>query len=407
MVASKYTYQPRSISVISSDALSTFSYNCSNYEVVSKILNTLTSAQQKQSYFKTSFPCGSNQWIVENCAGASSGGIYAPTVCVNCNDACSGCSGEDCHSTSAVAVSPCDNKDITSPNRITVLSLNYGTIAPAPTLSSVQFIVSKTSIQVNAVLSSSGSLYGAVFRSNSSTTASPSSIESIMIQNFVAIVNGNISTITIAGLDAATFYNIYLLTASPIGIQMSFDKVLKSKHVVKTLCCKEIKSSLSLPFIVQGQSVPKIITITIPRPSSSLDVQINLYSLQATVDGDEYLALSDKQLYPSTINLDSTSSSSIYTASLPAMSQAGMYQYSLSFYGDSMHEYSITYLNSRQINIISLDVPPPAPNVTQAIFSNDGSYIIVSYDSSTNKGGLPTLFGCNVLFNFDGISSST
>ena len=203
MVASKYTYLPRSISVISSDALSTFSYNCSNHEVVSKILNTLTSAQQKQSDLKTSFFCDSNQWIVQNCG---SGGAYAPTVCVNCNDACSRCNGLECSSNNAVAVSPCIDEGIASPNRITVLSLNYGTIAPAPTLSSVQFIVSKTSIQVKAVLSSSGSLYGAVFRSNSSTITSPSSLDSIMLQNFVATVNGNISTITMAGLDAATFY---------------------------------------------------------------------------------------------------------------------------------------------------------------------------------------------------------
>jgi len=243
MVTSKYTYRPRSISVISSDNLNTFRFNCSNHEVVSNIVSSMTGTQQKQSYFKSSFSCDNNQWIVENCAYAS-GGSYAPTLCVNCQNGCSVCNDEDCGSYSSLVVSPCIDKGVTSPNRITTLSLSYDTIAPAPTLSSLEYFVSKTSIQVKAILSSSGSLYGAVFRSNSSTISLPSSIDSIMLQNFVATVNGNISTIKMAGLDASTFYNIFLLTLSPIGIQMSFDKVLKSKHVLKTLCCKEIKSSL-------------------------------------------------------------------------------------------------------------------------------------------------------------------
>ena len=403
MVTSKFTYQPRSISVISSDALDTiFSFNCSNHEIVNDILNSLTSMrQQQQSNYKASFSCDNNQWILASC-------LNTPTLCVNCQDACSGCKERDCASYREVVISPCVDRGISLSNQITALSLSYTTIAPAPTISFLEFIVSKTSIQVKAVLSSSGSLYGGFFRSNSSTITSPSSIDSIILQNFVATVSGTIFTITMTGLDAATFYNIYLLSVSPNGIQMSFDTVLKSKQLLKTLCCKELISTLSTKSIVLGLSVPKIITITIPKPSASLKIQINLYAI-LVVDGNKSLALpSEMQLYPSTINLDSTSLSTIYTASLPAMLHPGVYQYSLSLSGAAMNEYSITYLNSQQIHIInSVSVSPPAPNATQAIFSNDGSYIIILYDSETNRGELSTHFSCDILFEFDGISSTS
>jgi hypothetical protein len=358
--------------------------------------------QQQQSNLKASYLCDDNQWIVASCANT-------PTICVNCQDACSGCKEQDdCASYREVVLSPCVDRGISLSNRITALSLSYATISPAPTLSFLEFIVFETIIQVKAVLSSSGSLYCAVFRSNSSTITSPTSIDSIILQNFVATVSGTISTIALTGLDAATFYNVYFLTVSPNGIQMSYDTVLKSKHIFKTLCCKSLISSLSSKSIVLGQSVLKIVTISIPKPSTSLKIQINLYTMLA-VDGNKSLILpSEIQLYPSTINLDSTSISTIYTASLPAMLHPGVYHYSLSLSGDAMNEYRITYLNSQEINIISsVSGSPPAPNVTQAIFSNDGSFIIISYDSDTNRGELPTHFSCDILFKFDDISSST
>jgi hypothetical protein len=93
----------------------------------------------------------------------------------------------------------------------------------------------KNSIMLEVVLSASGTVYGAVYRSNSTVSNSPSSADAVILQNIVGVIRGNITILTIKGLDAATFYNIYLLTVSSAGMKMTLDHVLNSRIDVKNL----------------------------------------------------------------------------------------------------------------------------------------------------------------------------
>jgi hypothetical protein len=70
--------------------------------------------------------------------------------------------------------------------------------------------------------------------------------------------------------------------------------------------------------------------------------------------------------------------------------------------------YNIIYATSNLIHILPLDSEPPVPKLTSARFSNDGSFIIVKLDSSTNRGGnsFTSTFTCSTYFKFKNVDSS-
>ena len=52
--------------------------------------------------------------------------------------------------------------------------------------------------------------------------------------------------------------------------------------------------------------------------------------------------------------------------------------------------------------MLSSFTPPPAPVLKKAIFSDTGGYVVILFDSATNKAGLSSpLWPCNNLFEFE------
>jgi hypothetical protein len=99
-----------------------------------------------------------------------------------------------------------------------------------------------------------------------------------------------------------------------------------------------------------------------------------------------------------------------FTASLPSPA-IGSYSYEVRVMGSSREEYSVLYEEEEQggggaFAVTGSDSPLPAPSLTSAVFSADGSYLTLSFDSLTHSltdragGGTLTVFTCSLVVDF-------
>jgi hypothetical protein len=68
--------------------------------------------------------------------------------------------------------------------------------------------------------------------------------------------------------------------------------------------------------------------------------------------------------------------------------------------------YNISYSNGNQIQILSLNTEPPVPKLQSALFANDGSSIILKFNSPTNRGKSYNSFSCFSYLAFKNVNNS-
>eukprot|EP01035_Chromulina_nebulosa_P037523 gene37523-50657_t len=108
-------------------------------------------------------------------------------------------------------------------------------------------------------------------------------------------------------------------------------------------------------------------------------------------------------LIPSNFLVDSRkSSSSLQSLSSLSNPVVGSYAYTIEIGGSSANEYEVVYLSGQNpvFTVTAANSIQPAPSLKQAVFSDDGSFFTILFDSATNKGATTTLFNCAQLFEF-------
>lgn len=89
---------------------------------------------------------------------------------------------------------------------------------------------------------------------------------------------------------------------------------------------------------------------------------------------------------------------SFYIKASPVLSSEFVIVLQLS--GSSRNEYTSQRI---PITVLNSFTPPPAPMLRGAMFSDSGGYVVILFDSATNKAGLSSgvAWPCSSLFNFD------
>eukprot|EP01034_Spumella_vulgaris_P032633 gene32633-40266_t len=151
--------------------------------------------------------------------------------------------------------------------------------------------------------------------------------------------------------------------------------VLSSVRIVETACCKSLDARLPSINIITGQVVQSFAAITLDSlPSSSLTVLLAIVNVAS--------------------NAAVTSALIVATLS-----------------GASTKEYTVTYGGSvatgQPFTVLSATAAFPAPVLKSAVFTSNGSYIAISFDSKTDQGNTSTVFTCSQLFNFTCAEIST
>lgn len=162
--------------------------------------------------------------------------------------------------------------------------------------------------------------------------------------------------------------------------------------------------STTLSSVSAGKSLVNGLVITLDAlPKKSLTTITAVY----TVTNATFQSASDLTIYPNSFTITSSATARIYYATITASSTAlGSFLPRITLTGLSANEFNVL-LSSRVLTVSESNSPPPVPTISQAQFSDDGTYVIITFDSSTNRGGYTNTFPCSVLLSFIGMNTSS
>ena len=339
-------------------------------------------------------PCDGHNWVSRSCNSA-------PALCVDCKDPCQ-------QSCSPDALNPCNSRYSSCPplvqDMIRVFAVNFLQPFPAPAANISSIIPLRTTITVYVNLAFQGTVYAAAV-----PTLNPSiTRDQVLLQNHQAIskldsAGNNVAMITIAGLNAATQYSVYILTQSVAGALMSTSDMIASRLDVSTLCCRTVYVSMASVSLYQGQGLASAVSISIDtRPDHNITTKLTLRS-QSTSQSTN--------LIPAVVRfLGAGAAAMAATASIgsASTSQPGVFSLSVAVFGPDAALYSVTYSSGSLLTVLSANEAPPTPVLLSVRFSSDGSSLEVSFDSPTNQASMSTsAFPCSSLFAFSGVDSGT
>ena len=343
--------------------------------------------------------CEDKEWLIRNCYGSY------PSVCVDCCDPCTvHCSNErDVNFLSSCRPNDgyCEDEFGVRngiPNSIHIMSVTFSPKNDAPNIISISTEPSTTSVYVVVELDSPGSVYCGVFKD----ADLPDSLDEIRFQNNLAAGNSSVQTLTIDSLQADTFYGLYCFTIAASGAQQAYElMILDGVANFTTPCCKIVSVAMDSVYIFEGDLYPDFISIVLDAlPAESLIVEVSL------VNG----SFVEFPLFPLTVKFTARSPRQSGTFSLSTVDlRPGAYSIQTALRGASAGQFAVEYFqNLTVLEVLSLEVEPPAPRLSAAVFSNTGSYLALTFDSSTNRGAISASnFACSVIFDFPNANLST
>ena len=169
---------------------------------------------------------------------------------------------------------------------------------------------------------------------------------------------------------------------------------LQSYSIFSTLCCKSINVLLHMNSIRTNQQISNAFSFTL----NALPITNNLLTVSFLLKN---IINSTNLFFPSEIIFSNSSISKSATIGFLGYSNAILTNLELILQGIEANSYSIEYTKGSLIIISEEFIEPPSPILLTAQFSNTGSYIIVNFDSPTNKNlnDLTEFYCCNI-FNF-------
>jgi hypothetical protein len=402
LATSRLLYETRSVDITVQSSLTSppSTVSCDTKSEADAILAALQAANLGAAVTTT---CGDHKWVVKSCSGVSS-------VCVDCTDPCA--TSAHCPSSGAGAytIAPCVSASCTSgapvASSLRLLAVNFKDAEPSPAFVTRSVAGAKTSLQVTAVLASRGTVYCAAYPVDpqSGVSAIPTSTASVLLQNFGASTNAaNVSVVSLTGLNAATGYVLYCLAQSPSGTQTALSDIISSAQVYTTSCCIEAVVRAAASSVKDATSSANFVTLTVAaRPAESIALYLHAYKVNV---GGGVSPVSPPPFFPPTFTVPALSSGSsassvTLTAALLPLS-AGSYVYNVSVSGPSAYQYEVRYVAAdRSLTVLPATAPLPAPKLSAAVFSSDGSNVVISFDSNTDRGGVGAAFTCSSLFSF-------
>ena len=302
-------------------------------------------------------------------------------------------------------------------NIIRVLSVEFKPLDPPPAILYISTTsIDQTSVSFNVALSASGKVYCGVFYAN--TTISSSDV--IRLQNNV---RSNNASMTIGSLDPATAYDIVCTTEGLNGMKLGLSDSLQAKKVFSTKCCKVVSAATTTSTInlVDETGAPAggisnaIIVNLDALPAKVLGVRVEVYlAIQNPSTSTASRALSTSgnfALVPAKTSFERKGgSSTIYLSITKEIILAAYNAYvvndaldvnmmfSITLTGNSS-EYNVTYPSP--VKVLDPSQDPAAPKPVSVYFSNDGSGLIITFDSKTDQGQITSsYFSCDKLLNF-------
>jgi hypothetical protein len=338
----------------------------------------------------TAISCGANIWTIATCSGSLA-------VCVNCSNSGNNVSYVNIFSP-CVANSSCFTAASVSDKTATVarvLIATFGVVVPAIVTVDVP-VASTSSVTVIVRLDQYGAAYCAAFF----PSFTPTAVQQIISHRNSGWTVDNAVNVTLTSLAAATHYIVYCVTMSTKGQFSDISSALAARKLIKTSCCKLVTFSLVTKSVFATLSVPKLAVISFSSlPTIGLTVSLTAFHSNNTGN------YSASIVFPATLAIAATSPLSSSVSYIGAV-QTGNYRMVLTLSGDDADDFAVVYSNGNSLTITGEASTPLTPALNSAQFSEDGSFVVVGFDSQTDKGQVSNVnsFTCSLLMEFSGAS---
>ena len=354
------------------------SVSCDNSTQCSRIVNSVLSGR------RSTISCNSSVWSTKKLNSSTSISVYPSPSYTNLQ---------------GVTLNPCDPlSSYNFYNGILVLLVNFRPLQMVPTIKSVKMLRSysnSVSLQVNT--SAKATVYCSAFPLGSA----PGSVDEIVLSQLSAVTRGNTSAVSVLRLQPLTAYSLYCATVSTFGFQMSLPASLSTRLDVTTACCKAVVISISTQSFAATTAIPNFATVALSDfPSNSVDIAIS-------ITPNKTIGAQNSPFYPSVTTVRYSKTSSLSFAADLNQVPIGLYNITVVISGPSASEYfPPRFASGNAIRAYDAAKEPPVPKFQRATFSNDGSFVLVSFDSATNRAYLGATFPCSQLFSYSRQSSS-
>jgi hypothetical protein len=362
---------------------------CDEVSVVSSFLSDLVTLSSSNIPIRKSHICGEIEWSVLRCGNQSNSLV----LCANCSNYC-GLAPSN-RSMFPFSIS-CTDPPIDPVGKLSMLYLEFNELSPPPSfLSNEVESVTDTTASVSVVMSGPGSL---VCRAYLSSSLPPVSSEILVLQSVAITGTSTPSSATstsanylLTGLVPSSTYDLYCASLSLSSIPMSTAWMLLSKMSVQTNCCRSITVKLKQLLMDDMTAIPFALSINVEAPSLE-------ETLQLTISAYDTTSLKQKEMFsPSAVSFSSSSASlKIDLVYLPVTS--GSYKLNISLLGTSQGDYKVVFPDGDVLVVKGTEDMLSPPLIQRSEFSPDGSKIIVTFTSPTNRGGALNLADCFSLF---------
>jgi hypothetical protein len=366
-----------------SDGIHPKNITCSNKSRVLTVQQNLISAMAAS---------GSSVLADVNCSSSPSRSNHSwttavlssfPAFCLDCPST----TNQSLIMSSVNTLSPClPHSFPRSVNFARVLVLTFEDLLPAPNITMMSVAASQSSLFVGINLSADGIVYCAA------SAAAPTSSQQILLSGNIGLAKNGFTSMTIAALTPSTLYGIYCLTKSSDGIYSTLANAITSRTAVRTSCCKKIYLDLRISSVFVGRSKTNAVALSLSSlPSSNITI-----------------SLSAAYFFPANVTISFTSSLGTSLAAFVGSLDSRSITVTASLFGPSASEFEVNYYRGSSIAVLADGLPPAVPSVASAQFSNDGTLVTLTFDSSTNRGGSTAAsFTCTSLLQFSGSSKAS
>jgi hypothetical protein len=253
-------------------------------------------------------------------------------------------------------------------------------------------------LQVTLIGLSEAYVYCAAFPGNGHTLRAVSDIYAA--SNGARITSGHPQHVIVTNLTPVTSYAVYCTAKSLRGADMPLQDVLYARQVLTTACCKEVWVETLVSSVVQGSTVSRAVRLSVVSlPSSRFTLSLATISASNSV-------VSPAVFFPTALTVTNASAASLSQTLYLTTNQLADFDVTVTLTGPAAAEYLVVYKGSTRIRVVTATQPPSVPVVQTAVFSGDGSSVLLSFDSPTDQAGAPNTFACGTLLSFTGAASA-
>ena len=264
----------------------------------------------------------------------------------------------------------------------------------------------RTSVRIKVEMSVAGIFQCGVYKS---TATSPVSLFNVVNQGHKTTTVATKTVLSITGLIASTDYKLFCLTKTKNNaLTTSYQRMMENEMSFTTLCCRHITATLVTKDVSSEQTSLDVLNIKWDMlPSANIYVNLTTnYRVNSSMPfvGAMY------PFQPNNLKLRTTRRSTSFSTAVPANSLPGQYflDFKISSWDSAvLAKYQLVYATTApKLTVIDL-YEPPAPNVTDSYFSNDGTVVYIYFDSATDRAYQGSgLFDCSAILDFPGASTS-